>query len=115
MLDDRQQKNALEYQKIKFSFDALVCGLVTMDALVMPSSSVSNDHQLTSVSKSPFLLPTEQSRQCQIYATTVKNDSLLTKLIKLEDRISSIAWIPLVLMTRTLKIIMCINIVLSFL
>ncbi len=45
-------------------------------------------HQFTSVSKSLFL-PTEQSRQCQMYATTVKNDLRLMKCIKLEDRISS--------------------------
>lgn len=39
----KESQNALEYQEIKFSFDALVGGLVTKDALVMPRSSVSND------------------------------------------------------------------------
>lgn len=39
----KESKNALEYQEIKFSFDALVGGLVTKDALVMPRGSVSND------------------------------------------------------------------------
>lgn len=33
---NKVSKNDLEYQKIKFSFDAVVCGLVTKDALVMP-------------------------------------------------------------------------------
>lgn len=89
---NKVSKNDLEYQKIKFSFDAVVCGLVTKDALVMPCSFVSND---TSAHFSFKVILSSSHRTKQTKSNlchNLKNDSLLTKLIKLEA-ISSIAGI----------------------